>query len=156
MHWQAFCNVRRFIISMLAKDAECYVHPLRDVMADISGAWLGSYWQGDSQTRFEVTFVQAKNTLTGRVLDDGPLGEAQISGDVTGRGISFSKRYVITSIHVIHYSGTISEDETFMSGTWTIKGNGSGRWEARRNSDDLMAELNARLAKQTTLAGVAE
>lgn len=125
-------------------------------MADISGAWLGSYWQGETQTRFEATFVQAGNALTGRVLDDGPLGEAQLSGDVTGRSISFGKRYVTTAIHMIHYSGTISEDDTFMSGTWTIQGNGSGRWEARRNSDDLMAQLKTRMAKQTALAGVAD
>lgn len=125
-------------------------------MADISGAWLGSYWQGEAQTRFEVTFVQAGNSLTGRVLDDGPLGEAQINGDVTGRSISFSKRYVTTAVHSINYSGTISEDEMFMSGTWSIQGRASGRWEARRNNDDLMAQLKARMAKQTALAGVAE
>lgn len=125
-------------------------------MADISGAWLGSYWQGETQTRFEVTFVQAGNTLTGRVLDDGPLGEAQLIGDVTGRSISFGKRYVTTAIHMVQYIGTISEDDEFMAGTWSIQGNGSGRWEARRNSDDLMVQLKARMAKQTTLAGVAD
>lgn len=125
-------------------------------MADINGAWLGSYWQGGGQTRFEVTFVQAGNTLTGRVLDDGYLGEAQISGDVTGRNVSFVKQYINKSTHAIHYSGTISEDETFMSGTWIIQGYDSGRWEARRNSDDLMTQLKARMEKRTALAGVAE
>lgn len=126
-------------------------------MAEVSGAWLGTYWQGDSQTRFEITFVQAGNTITGRVLDDGPLGEAQLSGSVTGRRIEFSKRYVTQGgAAAIAYTGTIDENETFMAGTWSIRGDGSGRWEAHRNSDDLMADLKARMEKKTSLVGAAE
>ncbi|MEL6221405.1 MAG: hypothetical protein AAFQ57_02185 [Cyanobacteria bacterium J06626_14] len=125
-------------------------------MADISGAWLGTYWENGSQTRFEATFVQAGNSLSGRILDDGPLGEAQVSGDVTGRSISFSKKYVTAHPYAITYIGTISETEDFISGTWSVSGGKSGRWEAHRNSDNLMEQLRARMSKQTALAGVAE
>ena len=125
-------------------------------MADISGAWLGTYWADGTQTRFEATLVQAGNSLSGRILDDGPLGEAQVNGDVAGRSISFSKQYVTTAPYPIYYTGTISETEDFMSGTWLIEGSGSGRWEAHRNSDNLMEQLRERMARQTALAGVAE
>lgn len=125
-------------------------------MADISGAWLGTYWQNGNQTRFEATFVQSGNTLTGRILDDGDLGEAQLQGDVTGRSITFKKQYLTSLPFPIYYSGTISEDEDFMSGTWSIERQGTGRWEARRSGTDLMAELRERMAKQTSLVGVAE
>ncbi len=123
-------------------------------MADISGTWLGTYWENGTQTRFEATLVQAGNSLSGRILDDGPLGEAQISGDVTGRRISFSKKYVTSTPYPISYTGTVAETEDFMSGTWSIAGNGSGRWEAHRNSDNLMQQLRERMAKETELAGV--
>ncbi len=124
-------------------------------MADISGAWLGTYWEDGTQTRFEATLIQAGNSLSGRILDDGPLGEAQISGDVTGRSISFSKQYVTTVPYPIDYTGTIAETGDFMAGTWVIKGKASGRWEAHRNSDDLMEQLREQMSKRTALAGVA-
>ncbi|MGA1355681.1 MAG: hypothetical protein ACO35Q_03260 [Prochlorothrix sp.] len=50
-------------------------------MADLSGSWLGTYWQLGNPTRFEATLVQGGNSLTGNILDDGPLGEAQLTGD---------------------------------------------------------------------------
>jgi hypothetical protein len=34
-------------------------------MADLSGTWLGTYWQQGDPTRFEVTFIQSGNTLSG-------------------------------------------------------------------------------------------
>ncbi|MEB3211015.1 MAG: hypothetical protein VKL39_06650 [Leptolyngbyaceae bacterium] len=125
-------------------------------MTDISGAWLGTFWQEGAQTRFEATFVQAGNSLSGRILDDGPLGEAQVSGDVTGRRITFSKQYVTSHPYAIAYTGTITEEEDFISGTWSMNSGGSGRWEAHRNSDNLMEQLRARMEKKTALAGVAE
>ncbi|MEM7769141.1 MAG: hypothetical protein AAGA75_15180 [Cyanobacteria bacterium P01_E01_bin.6] len=125
-------------------------------MADISGAWLGTYWENGKQTRFEATLIQAGNSLSGRILDDGPLGEAQVTGDVTGRSISFRKQYVSAQPHAIAYTGTISETEDFMSGTWTAGKSSSGRWEAHRNSDNLMEQLRARMTRQTSLVGAAD
>ncbi|MHC5721987.1 MAG: hypothetical protein ACYTX0_60710, partial [Nostoc sp.] len=66
-------------------------------MADLSGNWLGTYWQDDIPTRFEATFVQSGNTFSGSILDDNYLGEAQVNGEVIGRTVSFTKRYLITS-----------------------------------------------------------
>ena len=56
-------------------------------MANISGSWLGTYWQQGNQTRFEVTFIQNGNAIYGNILDDGHLGEATIQGEVIGRHI---------------------------------------------------------------------
>ena len=114
-------------------------------MANVSGSWLGTYWQNANPTRFEVTFVQAGNTISGNILDDSPLlGEAQATGEIMGRAIRFTKRYLTTSIYPITYSGLIAEDENSMQGSWTIQGLESGNWEAHRSGDDLVAELQKR------------
>ena len=118
-------------------------------MADLSGTWLGTYWQEGSPTRFEATFVQGGNSFSGRVLDDNQLGEAQITGELIGRSIRFTKRYLAGSHRAIQYSGTLSEDANFMQGDWAIDRTRSGTWEAQRNQDDLLADLKNRLAQQT-------
>lgn len=122
-------------------------------MADLSGTWLGTYWQQGIPTRFEVTMVQSGNTFSGRVLDDNYLGEAQLTGEVIGRSISFIKRYFTSSPDSINYSGTLSEDEDSMQGQWNIARWDSGTWEARRSTEDLMAELQTRRAGQVSLTG---
>ena len=116
-------------------------------MAELTGPWLGSYWQSDTPTRFEATFVQARNSLSGRILDDSPLGEAQIQGQVTGRQVSFTKRYFSTPSHTIQYTGTVSEDGNHINGQWRIDAKNNGAWEAHRSDNDLSKELNAILSK---------
>jgi hypothetical protein len=115
---------------------------------DISGTWLGTYWQNGMPTRFEATFVQSGNSLSGSVLDDNYLGEAQISGEVIGRSIRFTKRYVTSSPNPIDYSGTIADDANSMSGNWRIGRLYSGTWEAHRSNQDLMADLKNRLEQK--------
>ncbi len=116
-------------------------------MADLSGTWLGTYWQSGVPTRFEATLLQSSNTLTGNILDDSYLGEATLIGEVVGRRIQFTKRYLTTSSALINYSGTVNEDEDFMQGVWSIRDSDSGEWEARRSGDNLMLELK-RLQQQ--------
>lgn len=122
-------------------------------MADLSGTWLGTYWQQGIPTRFEVTLIQSGNTLTGRILDDSYLGEAKLTGEVIGRRISFTKSYFTTSADLINYIGTLSEKEDFMQGQWNIARWDSGHWEARRSGEDLMADLATVRAKQLSLTG---
>ncbi len=114
-------------------------------MANVSGSWLGTYWQNANPTRFEVTFVQAENTISGSILDDSPLlGEAHAMGEVIGRTIQFTKQYLLPSTDPIIYLGLIAEDENSMQGSWTIQGLESGQWEAHRSGDNLIAELQNR------------
>lgn len=122
-------------------------------MADVSGTWLGSYWQQGIPTRFEVTLIQSGNTLTGRILDDSDLGEAQLTGEVVGRRISFIKRYFTNSPAPITYVGTISENEDYMQGQWSLKLWDSGPWEAQRSGETLMADLQTRIEKKLSLTG---
>ncbi|MGB3613080.1 MAG: hypothetical protein WBA10_04740 [Elainellaceae cyanobacterium] len=128
-------------------------------MSDLTGAWLGTYWQNGEPTRFEVTFVQANNALSGRILDDSNLGEAQLGGDVTGRRVSFTKRYITAAAPPIQYTGTVSEDDGFMSGVWQISPTSArgkkqtGNWEAHRTGDDLVADLKQQIERKPALAG---
>lgn len=117
-------------------------------MADLSGTWLGTYWQGGIPNRFEATLLQNGNTLSGNILDDNYLGEAKLSGEVIGRRIQFTKRYLTTSPDPVSYAGTLAESEDFMQGQWRVNRFASGPWEARRSGDDVMADLKVRLAKQ--------
>ncbi|NEQ39443.1 MAG: hypothetical protein F6K40_25580 [Okeania sp. SIO3I5] len=110
-------------------------------MVNLTGTWLGTYWQQANPTRFEATLIQGGNTLSGNILDDNYLGEATLSGEVIGRKISFTKRYVIGSQYIINYIGTVSEDENFMQGEWRINRSDSGTWEAHRSNEDLTLEL---------------
>lgn len=120
-------------------------------VTDLSGTWLGTYWQQGLPTRFEATFVQRGNTLNGNILDDSFLGEAQVGGKVIGRSIRFTKRYLATLQTLVIYTGTLSENEDFMQGQWQISYFDSGSWEAHRGGADLMESLQTRLEKQELL-----
>lgn len=122
-------------------------------MADVSGTWLGTYWQEGLPTRFEATFLQSGNAFNGSILDDSDLGEAQISGEVIGRTIRFTKRYLTRSGETVSYTGSLSEEEDFMQGNWSLGRAGSGPWEARRSGDNLIADLQQRVTQQLALSG---
>ena len=121
-------------------------------MADLSGTWLGTYWQEGVPTRFEATLIQSGNTLSGSILDDSYLGESKASGEVLGRSISFTKRYIARGYMPIKYHGTLSEDEDFMQGQWHLGLFGSGLWEAHRSGNDIMTDLQKRLSKRVPQA----
>ena len=120
-------------------------------MADISGTWLGTYWQQGMPTRFEATLIQSGNALTGSILDDSYLGEAQLTGEVIGRNVSFFKRYFTTSPDIVKYIGTISADEDYIHGHWTIDAFNSGPWEARRKRENLCMNLQSTQEKLISL-----
>ena len=116
-------------------------------MADLSGVWLGTYWQRQQPVRFEMTLVQGDNTLSGRVLDDYYLGEASLAGKVSGRSVNFTKTYLTSSRHSVDYTGTISEDGKRMQGKWRISWF-SGTWEAQRSDDNLsLKKITRRVEK---------
>lgn len=124
-------------------------------MANISGEWLGTYWQLGMPTRFELTLVQGSSALSGNVLDDGYLGEAQVSGQVVGRRIAFSKHYLSGTQCTVIYTGTISESEDFMQGSWQIGLQDSGTWEAYRHEEQLLSNLSKRVAEKEPAGVVA-
>jgi hypothetical protein len=126
-------------------------------VTDLSGTWLGSYWQNGEQVRFEFALIHSGNSLSGNILDDCYLGEANVSGVVLGRKVRFSKQYVFMNQFIVRYSGTVSDDGDFIKGDWfcteKVLGFHSldlGRWEAHRNIDNLNLEWNV----ITRLAGI--
>ncbi len=110
-------------------------------MTNISGCWLGTYWQGGNPTQFEATLIQGGSVVDGRILDNGYLGEASVQGELIGWRIFFVKRYLTTSPSPIRYSGILSEDASYMHGNWRIGYFDSGTWEAYRTDDSWMEEL---------------
>jgi hypothetical protein len=131
-------------------------------MANITGTWLGTYWQDDMPTRFEMSIAQGGNVLSGNILDDDSQREATMTGEAIGRNVQFSKRYVGVSQGNILYQGLLSEDENLMQGEWILKMSSpaygemtdSGRWEATRSENDLANELTQYLAKKKELLSV--
>lgn len=129
-------------------------------MTNLTGTWLGTYWQDETPTRFEMAIAQGGNAFSGNILDDGNLGEATITGKAIGRNVQFSKRYVTAFQGNILYQGLISEDENLMQGEWVLRMYSpaygemmdSGRWEATRSENDLANELTQYLAKKKDLA----
>jgi hypothetical protein len=120
--------------------------------ADVSGYWLGTYWQTGQPIRFEANLVQGGSVLDGRILDNNYLGEAWLTGELLGERIFFVKRYVTTSPNPIRYTGTLSEDGNHMHGKWRIGYFDSGQWEAFRVHDPLseaLTTLRSRLAEAT-------
>lgn len=121
----------------------------------IGGGWLGAFHYGGSASqwerpvRFEATFTApgAEGRFLGTILDDGPLGAANVhEGVQIGRGIRFTKVYIRPPSEYetapIYYEGTISEDGRRITGTWEMRMPVPGRprrslrtrgtWEARR------------------------
>jgi hypothetical protein len=121
-------------------------------MADLSGMWLGTYWQNGNPTRFEATFIQSGNTLTGNILDDSYLGEARLNGEVIGRSVQFIKQYLLHKQTPVNYRGTISEEDDFMQGTWNLGIFCSGNWEAHRSGENLNLELKNRLENRVPVS----
>ncbi len=89
-------------------------------MTDLSGTWLGTYWQRGQPIRFELTLLQSSSTLTGHSLDRSHMGEAVWSGTITGRHLHCTKRYPLKQQRPVNYRGTVSEDGNAMQGTWGL------------------------------------
>ncbi|MGF1459985.1 MAG: hypothetical protein ACFBSG_13275 [Leptolyngbyaceae cyanobacterium] len=119
---------------------------------DISGCWLGAYWQGKQPIHFQATLLQGGNVVDGRILDSNYLGESHIKGEVLGHRIFFIKRYLTTSPNPIRYSGSLADNGHYMHGHWRIGYFDSGRWEAYRTHDPFAEELSALLAEQPATA----
>ena len=102
----------------------------------VAGGWLGKYHYlvgGIPPTRFEATLTRAVGATNGRsarfrgvILDDGPLGEARVTGGVrTGRRVCFTKVYLrqseaLGNTFPVCYEGTLSEDGRALRGEWCL------------------------------------
>ncbi|MEM1368384.1 MAG: hypothetical protein AAGG02_10270 [Cyanobacteria bacterium P01_H01_bin.15] len=117
---------------------------------NVSGSWLGTYWQQGQPTRFEMVLAQSKYALSGRAGDDGPLGESFLLGSVSGAQIRFTKRYLLYANHQIIYVGSLTDNQDFMSGQWSLGAYDAGSWEAHRNDNDQMLQKFQQRQKQVS------
>ena len=109
----------------------------------VGGGWLGTYaykgaLKAQPPVRFEATLTEpdSDGTFTGTILDDGRLGEADVTGQQSGRGIRFTKVYGQRGHPPVSYEGTLADDGRTMTGTWKIAGAAHGVWDARRAWSD--------------------
>lgn len=116
-------------------------------MTDLSGTWLGTYWEQKQPVRFEMTLIQGGNTISGNILDNNELGEASLTGTITGRSVSFTKKYLMGSRHTVKYSGTVSENGNTIQGKWQIL-TFMGAWEAQRSDYNLSLEQISRTVEK--------
>ncbi len=122
----------------------------------VGGGWLGTYaYTGIARrqppVRFEATFTEpdAEGRFAGTILDDGPMGEAGVSGGQGGRGVRFSKAYKKKGLPLVSYEGTLADDGRTMRGTWRIADTTHGDWDARRlwsagEADAALSEADTR------------
>jgi len=94
-----------------------------------------------------MTVVQGNNYLSGNILDNSNLGEALVNGEVIGRKVTFTKCYTVNAQHCINYTGSISENQELMTGNWHEGIFNQGKWEAHRQDDNLILELENVKAK---------
>ena len=113
----------------------------------ISGMWLGTYWQRGIPTRFEMSLIQGKNSLSGNILDQSNLGEASLVGEIIGKSIRFRKTYLTGTRHSIDYIGTLNDDLNFIQGIWQEDSFNKGNWEARRQEDNLIMDIRRSKSK---------
>jgi hypothetical protein len=59
----------------------------------VAGNWLGNYYYNSSAQAFgfEAVFIESGGAIQGSILDDGYLGEAQVSGTFTAPSLAFTK-----------------------------------------------------------------
>lgn len=131
----------------------------------VGGGWLGTYThkgglRAQPPVRFEATFTEpdGEGKFRGTILDDhghvnNGLGEANVAGGQSGRGIRFAKRYRRRGQVSVSYEGTLADDGRTMQGTWRNADIAHGVWDARRlwsevESDTEVEEVEERGAER--------
>lgn len=98
--------------------------------ADISGAWDFTVNTDAGTGNPAFVFRQQGDTLTGTYK--GLLGEAKVTGSVTGDKVAFSFEGEYDGNKIkIEYTGTI-ESPTSMKGSVRFAGLGEGAWTAKK------------------------
>ncbi len=121
----------------------------------IQGSWRGRYFHPGSSEAFgfEAVFIDADGILEGNILDDGSLGEALVSGKFSYPHLKFVKIYQSGTKHAVNYQGTMSEDGKTLMGRWTIAGDASGTWTAKRYEDGEDLKFEIEDTRELELAG---
>lgn len=127
----------------------------------VQGSWRGRYfYPGSSEAQgFEAVFVDAGGILDGNILDDGKLGEADVTGKFFFPHIKFTKTYRTGTKHSVFYEGTMSEDGKTLMGRWVVPGGGvkggdfKGTWTAKRYEDGEDLKFTTEDERELELVG---
>lgn len=118
-------------------------------MSSLTGFWEGQYkypnsWQ--SPVNFDAEITDKGGALSGLITepnsfdsDAGHILTSVIAGTVSGDKVSFTKTYVGEghAQHSIQYEGTLSENNSRISGNWkmaAVGGGWGGKFEMSRLS----------------------
>lgn len=116
----------------------------------VSGSWLGNYYYESSSQPFgfEAVFMEMSGNVEGSILDDCNLGEARAIGSFADPHLKFTKKYGNSTLNIVNYEGTMSDDGKKLSGTWQIKvaafgQTAKGGWLAWRQEEEEIPDLQA-------------
>lgn len=138
---------------------------------DVSGTWQGSYFYGDNRSvPFTLYLTQDGRRIYGKTSEPNTFGNrsarylyANVSGEVIGQNISFTKTYDGTGgqSHSVSYVGTIDHNGNVMVGNWRI-GISGGTFTASKIAaaatvpEESRADADAAQAPTGTEAGTGE
>src|SRR5713226_9540451 len=97
---------------------------------DVTGKWVAEVETSAGSGTPTFTFKQDGEKLTGHY--SGQLGEAELTGTVRGKDITYSFGVDVQGTHLdVTYSGTV-EGKDSMKGTVKLGGLGEGTFTAKR------------------------
>ena len=111
---------------------------------EVTGFWTGEYAYDNGRglvVEFHAELEQAGAILSGNTTENNTFGDqggniliAELFGKVSGKRIDFTKSYTNgpPGQEKILYQGTISEDGSFISGSWTMMSMWAGSFKMTR------------------------
>ena len=111
---------------------------------DVSGFWTGEYAYDSVKglkVEFKADLVQTGAILSGDTTEENTFADqcgqiliAELFGKVSAQNVSFTKAYKNgpTGQEKILYQGSISDDGSLITGTWTIMSRWTGSFRMTR------------------------
>ena len=111
---------------------------------DVSGFWTGEYAYDSVKglkVEFKAGLVQTGAILSGDTTEENTFADqcgqiliAELFGKVSAQNVSFTKQYKNgpPGQEKILYQGSISDDGSFITGTWTIMSSWTGSFRMTR------------------------
>ena len=111
---------------------------------DVSGFWTGEYAYDSVKglkVEFKAGLVQTGAILSGDTTEENTFADqcgqiliAELFGKVSAQNVSFTKAYKNgpPGQEKILYQGSISDDGSFITGTWTIMSRWTGSFRMTR------------------------
>ena len=126
---------------------------------DLIGRWDGTYRYSDNSgpvTPFVAVFSEVGARFSGEIIEPNAhrpvTAHAMVEGVRSGRTVEFTKTYRLagpTYETPVDYSGRVSEDGQFISGTWFLA-EFDGTFEMHREASETVPQ-ESEVARKVTL-----